>query len=105
MTQKEFENKLIGINPALSCLKFLYQRILENDYRGTHKLQHYRWNAELIKIVLKHLPKNSLLLHTQGDIRNDYTYREDEREFCEYLSRVNKDLLMLKQSTTDMLTR
>ncbi|MCX2683387.1 MULTISPECIES: hypothetical protein [unclassified Campylobacter] len=102
MTQEEFKNKLIGINPALDCLKFLYHRVLRDDYRGTHKLQHYRWSAEYIKIVLKHLPKNNLLLHTQGDIYDDYIYSNEEQKFCEYLNRINKDLLSLNASITDM---
>lgn len=105
MTQEEFKNKLIGINPALDCLKFLYYRVLRDDYRGTHKLQHYRWSAEYIKIVLKHLPKDSFLLHTQGDIYDDYIYSNEEQKFCEYLNRVNKDLLSLNASITDMVMR
>ncbi|WP_104721295.1 hypothetical protein [Helicobacter mesocricetorum] len=102
MTQKEFEDKLIGINPALDCLKFLYHRVLRNDYRGTHKLQHYRWSAEYIKIVLKHLPQDDLLLHTQGDIRDNYRYGDEEQDFCKYLKNVNRDLLNLGKSITDM---
>lgn len=102
MTQEEFKNKLIGINPVLGCLKFLYHRVLRDDYRGTHKLQHYRWSAEYIKIVLKHLPKNNLLFHTQGDIHVNYRYSDEEQRFCEYLNKVNKDLLSLNASITDM---
>lgn len=102
MTRKELKNQLIGINPALDCLRFLYHRVLRDDYRGTHKLQHYRWSAEYIKIVLKHLPKNSLLFHTQGDIHANYRYSNEEQKFCEYLNKVNKDLLSLNASITDM---
>lgn len=106
MTQEAFKNGLIGINPALACLEFLYQRVLRDDYRGTHKLQHYRWSAEYIKIVLKYLPKDSLLLHTQGDIYDNYIYSNDERDFCEYLNKVNKDLQKsLGGSITDMVMR
>ncbi|WP_066388881.1 hypothetical protein [Helicobacter himalayensis] len=102
MTQEDFKNKLIGINPALDCLKFLYHRVLRDDYRGTHKLQHYRWDLDYIKIVLKHLPNNDFLLHTQGDIHDNYIYSDEEQRFCEYLSKVNKDLLNLGKSITDM---
>ncbi|RDU60072.1 hypothetical protein [Helicobacter sp. MIT 14-3879] len=105
MTQEKFKEKLIGINPALDCLRFLYDRILREDYRGTHKLQHYRWDLDYIKIVLKHLPKNDFLLHTQGDIYDDYMYSDDERDFCEYLKKVNKDLLTINKSITDMVMR
>lgn len=42
MDNKEFFDKLTGVNPALECLAFLYHRILRDDYRGTHKLQHYK---------------------------------------------------------------
>ncbi|MDA3054911.1 MULTISPECIES: hypothetical protein [unclassified Campylobacter] len=90
--QKEFKEKLLGIQPALKCLQFLYDRTLRVDYRGTHKLQHYRWNKEFIKIVLKNLPKEKLLYHTKGDIHDDYKYKPDEYEFCEYLTKVNKEL-------------
>ena len=55
MTSAEFEKRLISLNPALECLKFLHYRILRDDYRGTHKLQHYRWSAKYIKLVLKNL--------------------------------------------------
>lgn len=102
MTQEELKNKLTGINPALDCLEFLYHRVLREDYRGTHKLQHYRWSAEYIKIVLKHFPRNDLLLHTQGDINDNYIYSDEEQDFCEYLKKVNKDLLKLNKSITDM---
>ncbi|MCR2059992.1 hypothetical protein [Campylobacter helveticus] len=98
----DFKSALLGINPALECLKFLYHRVLRDDYRGLHKLQHYRWSVEYIKIVLKHLPKDKLLLHTQGDIYDDYRYSGDELEFCEYLQNVNKDLLTIQKSITDM---
>lgn len=64
MTESHFKTALLDINPALECLKFLYHRVLRDDYRGLHKLQHYRWSVEYIKIVLKHLPKDKLLLHT-----------------------------------------
>lgn len=102
MTESHFKTALLGINPALECLKFLYHRVLRDDYRGLHKLQHYRWSVEYIKIVLKHLPKDKLLLHTQGDIYDDYRYSGDELEFCEYLQNVNKDLLTIQKSITDM---
>ncbi|WP_279128635.1 hypothetical protein [Helicobacter winghamensis] len=102
MTESHFKTALLGINPALECLKFLYHRVLRDDYRGLHKLQHYRWSVEYIKIVLKHLPKDTLLLHTQGDVYDDYRYSSDELEFCEYLQNVNKDLLTIEKSITDM---
>ena len=54
MTYTDFVTKLLGIQPALECLKFLAWRVNRDDYRGTHKLQHYRWNKEYIKIVLKY---------------------------------------------------
>lgn len=102
MTQEEFKESLLCINPALECLRFLYLRVLQDDYRGIHKLQHYRWSVEYIKIVLKYLPKNRLLLHTQGDINDDYRYSSDELEFCQYLNNVNKDLSTIQKSITDM---
>lgn len=102
MREADFKNALLGINPALECLKFLYHRVLRDDYRGLHKLQHYRWSTEYIKIVLKHLPKHNLLLHTQGDIYEDYRYNDDELEFCNYLKNVNKDLSNMQKSITDM---
>ncbi|MDO4673714.1 hypothetical protein [Campylobacter sp.] len=102
MTESHFTTALLGINPALECLKFLYHRVLRDDYRGLHKLQHYRWSVEYIKIVLKHLPKDTLLLHTQGDVYDNYKYSSDEIEFCEYLQNVNKDLLTIQKSITDM---
>lgn len=105
MTEADFKSALLGINPALESLNFLYHRVLRDDYRGLHKLQHYRWSVEYIKIVLKHLPKDSLLLHTQGDIYDDYKYSGDELEFCVYLDRVNKDLLAINKSVTDMAMR
>ena len=89
MTYIDFKTKLLGIQPALECLKFLAWRVSKDDYRGTHKLQHYRWNKEYIKIVLKHLPKDKKLYHTQGDITDGYIYKSDEVEFCEYLAKVN----------------
>lgn len=93
MTQEGFKVQLIEINPALPCLEFFYYRVLRDDYRGVHKLQHYRWNTDYIKIVLKHLPQDNLLLHTQGDIYDNYRYSDEEQNFCEYLKKVNKDLL------------
>ena len=81
MDNKEFLDKLTGVNPALECLAFLYHRILRDDYRGTHKLQHYRWSAKYIKLVLKNLhkfsDKDGFLYHTRGDIYEDYVYAND----------------------------
>lgn len=106
MTQQELREKLLGIQPALQCLHFLYHRILRDDYRGTHKLQHYRWNKDYIKIVLQYLPKNEMLYHTQGDIYEDYVYKAEELAFCEYLKAVNKALLSHNiGSITDMAMR
>lgn len=103
MTYIDFKTKLLGIQPALECLKFLAWRVSKDDYRGTHKLQHYRWNKEYIKIVLKYLPKDEMLYHTQGDIKDDYIYKSDEVEFCEYLAKVNKELNSTKNGNiTDM---
>ena len=106
MTYIDFKTKLLGIQPALECLKFLAWRVSKDDYRGTHKLQHYRWNKEYIKIVLKHLPKDKKLYHTQGDITDGYIYKSDEVEFCEYLAKVNKELNATENGNiTDMVMR
>lgn len=106
MTYIDFKTKLLGIQPALECLKFLAWRVKKDDYRGTHKLQHYRWNKEYIKIVLKHLPKDKKLYHTQGDITDGYIYKSDEVEFCEYLAKVNKELNATENGNiTDMVMR
>ena len=106
MREQEFREKLLRIQPTLKCLDFLYHRILRDDYRGTHKLQHYRWNKDYIKTVLKYLPKDELLYHTQGDIRKDYLYKYEEEAFCEYLKNVNKALLLKNiVSVTDMAMR
>ena len=106
MTYIDFKTKLLGIQPALECLKFLAWRVSKDDYRGTHKLQHYRWNKEYIKIVLKHLPKDTKLYHTQGDITDGYIYKSDEVEFCEYLAKVNKELNATENGNiTDMVMR
>ena len=106
MTYIDFKTKLLGIQPALECLKFLAWRVSKDDYRGTHKLQHYRWNKEYIKIVLKHLPKDTKLYHTQGDITDGYIYKSDEVEFCEYLAKVNKELNTTENGNiTDMVMR
>lgn len=105
MDRDSFKNSLLGINPALESLRFLHDRVLRDDYRGLHKLQHYRWSVEYIKIVLKHLPKDSLLLHTQGDIYEDYRYSSDEAVFCEYLKNMNYGLSKIHKSVTDMAMR
>lgn len=103
MNEKEFKDNIISIDPSANCLKFLCYRILRNDYRGVHKLQHYRWSAKYIKIVLKHLSKNELLYHTTGDITNSYRYKENEIPFLNYLKSVNSELLEEKEgSITDM---
>ena len=86
----------------MKCLQFLYDRTLRDDYRGIHKLQHYRWNKEYIKIVLENLPKDKMLYHTQGDIYDDYKYLPQELEFCEYLAKVNKELKKINFSISDM---
>ena len=106
MREQEFREKLLGIQPALKCLDFLHHRILRDDYRGTHKLQHYRWNKDYIKIVLQYLPKDKPLYHTQGDIYENYQYKPEELAFCEYLKNVNKALLSQSiGSVTDMAMR
>lgn len=105
MNQQEFKEKLLSVQPALECLEFLYKRVLREDYRGTHKIQHYRWDKDYIKIILKHLPKNELLYHTKGDVYADYRYTPEEEAFCEYLKNVNKDLLAYKKSVEDMSMR
>lgn len=105
MTEQEFKEKLLRVQPALECLNFLYHRILREDYRGTHKLQHYRWDKDYIKIVLRYLPKDELLYHTKGDIYEDYQYKPEEEAFCEYLKNVNKALAREKKSITDMAMR
>lgn len=107
MDNKEFLDKLKGINPALECLDFLYHRILRDDYRGTHKLQHYRWSAKYIKIVLKnlqsHCDKEGFLYHTAGDIYDDYVYKSEEVDFATFLWSVNFDLRNANEgSITDM---
>lgn len=104
MTKDEFKKKIIGINPALECLKFLVDRIERVDYRGIHKMQHYRWDLDYIKIVLSCLPKDTWLYHTQGDIDMDYCYSDEEVPFCYYLRDVNKQLGG-KGSVTDMVMR
>ncbi|QWU80345.1 hypothetical protein DU474_02495 [Campylobacter novaezeelandiae] len=96
---------LKSINPALSCLEFLSSRIIRDDYRGIHKLQHYRWNLGYIKIVLKYLKKYDLLYHTAGDIRENYRYKDDELEFCNFLKMINDDLGKIGFSVTDMAMR
>lgn len=110
MDEKEFFKKLTGIQPALGCLEFLYHRILRDDYRGTHKLQHYRWNSKYIKLVLKNLKEfsdeNGFLYHTKGDIYDDYIYKNDEIPFAEFLRALNFDLMNEGVgSTTDMVVR
>lgn len=110
MDSKEFLEKLKGINPALECLEFLYHRILRDDYRGTHKLQHYRWSARYIKLVLKnlqaHCDKEGFLYHTAGDIYDDYTYKNEELDFATFLRSLNFDLQKANEgSVTDMGAR
>ena len=107
MDNKEFLDKLTGVNPALECLAFLYHRILRDDYRGTHKLQHYRWSAKYIKLVLKNLhkfsDKDGFLYHTRGDIYEDYVYASDEVDFAKFLRALNFDLQNANEgSVTDM---
>ena len=110
MTSAEFEKKLISLNPALECLKFLYYRILRDDYRGTHKLQHYRWSAKYIKLVLKNLrefsDEDGFLYHTTGDIYEDYAYKDNELSFAKFLRNLNFDLQGANEgSVTDMGVR
>lgn len=110
MDNKEFLDKLTGVNPALECLAFLYHRILRDDYRGTHKLQHYRWSAKYIKLVLKNLhkfsDKDGFLYHTRGDIYEDYVYASDEVDFAKFLRALNFDLQNANEgSVTDMSMR
>lgn len=110
MTSEEFLQKLTSINPALECLKFLHYRILRDDYRGTHKLQHYRWSAKYIKLVLKNLQKfcdnNGFLYHTTGDIYENYAYTENEMDFAKFLRELNFDLKNSSEgSVTDMGVR
>lgn len=110
MNSAEFKQKLISINPALECLKFLHHRILRDDYRGTHKLQHYRWSAKYIKFVLKNLKQfsddNGFLYHTIGDIYENYAYKDDEINFAKFLRNLNFDLQQANEgSVTDMGVR
>ena len=110
MKNNEFLEKLKGINPALECLEFLYHRILRDDYRGTHKLQHYRWSAKYIKLVLKnlqaHCDKEGFLYHTAGDIYDDYAYKDEELDFATFLRNLNFDLQRANEgSVTDMGVR
>ncbi|MWV62989.1 hypothetical protein DCO58_01225 [Helicobacter saguini] len=107
---QNFYDNLTNINPALKCLKFLYHRILRDDYRGTHKLQHYRWSSEYIKITLQNIAKFSdskgFLYHTSGDINESYRYKENEIPFCEFINAVNFDLKKADSgSTKDMVMR
>lgn len=110
MNKEQFYKNLLGINPAASCLKFLYDRILKDDYRGVHKLQHYRWNATYIKITLKNIKKFSdkdgFLYHTSGDIHDDYRYKENEIPFANCINAINFDLNKANAgSTKDMVMR
>ncbi|MBZ7934604.1 hypothetical protein [Campylobacter molothri] len=102
---KALKQDLISINPALECLEFLSYRIARDDYRGIHKLQHYRWNLDYIKIILNHLKKYDLLYHSTGDIGDNYKYKDNEKEFCNFLKEVNKDLAKINFSVTDMVMR
>lgn len=98
----KFYKDLIYIDPGAKCLKFLYDRVLRDDYRGMHKLQHYRLSTKYIKIVLKYLPENDYLYHTKGDINTDYRYEIEEIPFAKYIKSVQYELLKEKEgSITD----
>lgn len=106
-----FENlksTLHSIAPNLYFTDFLVDRIKRDDYRGTHKLQHYRWNLDYIKIVLKNLlefgDKNALY-HTNGDIDENYFYENKEVNFGKFLSAINLDLRKINRSVTDNAMR
>jgi len=104
-----FKEDLTSIQPSFECLKFLAWRVEREDYRGTHKLQHYRWSLDYIKAVLANLAKfgdeNGFLFHTTGDVRESYRYAENEFAFCEFLKNLNLDLAKFNASVTDMAVR
>lgn len=103
---KVLKNDLDAIAPNLDFTDFLVKRIQRNDYRGTHKLQHYRWDVNYIKIVLNQLSKiKDKLYHTTGDVGINYKYTEKEIQFGEFLSAVNLELRKIDCSVSDNAMR
>lgn len=97
---------LNAIALGLKFSNFLAQRIKRDDYRGTHKLQHYSWNVDFIKIVLEKLLKfGGEIYHTTGDINESYIYKDKEIEFGKFLSAINLELRKINCSVSDNVMR
>lgn len=101
MRYEKFKTDLISIHPGLECLEFLAWRVGLDKYRGAHYFQHYRWDLDYIKIVLKNLKECGMLLHTQGDIHKNYRYKPQEQEWAKFLASTDKHLREINKSTSD----
>lgn len=104
-----FEKDLVNIEPSFECLKFLVWRTLRDDYRGTHKLQHYRWDLNYVRAVLENLvkfsDKDGFLYHTKGDVGINFRYDKSEANFCKFLKYTNLELANFNFSVTDNAMR
>lgn len=101
MRYEKFKTDLISIHPGLECLEFLAWRVGLDGYRGAHYFQHYRWDLDYIKIVLKNLKKYGMLLHTQGDIHKEYRYKSQEQKWAKFVANTDRDLRQINKSITD----
>lgn len=94
---RELDNILV-INPNNLAIKFIYWRMLQNNYRGLHLLQHNRWTFEKFRAII------IAIFHSQDN--NGYVRipRGDEGKFhlgdySQYLELIKKFQEEYKKST------
>lgn len=92
--EKEVLEKIVMIDPARDCLKFLRNRVESNNYRGMQISQHNRYTAEDVKIILKVL-NESLGQDKYMQIRDtDLSKRpiniKGEESYAKFVNEVNK---------------
>ena len=85
--------KLIEIDPSKECLEFLYDRILDINYRGIQISQHNRYTYEqvvgMLSIMYDLVGTNKMVIRTT-DLKKRPHNTYDELTYAKYTTLVNE---------------
>jgi len=86
-------NDLLNIDPSKKSLKFLYDRILRDDYRGIQISQHNRYTynqiVDMLRILYEKVGINKLTIRT-ADLKKRPFNTPEESLYAEYVNSINK---------------
>ena len=91
----DFYQSLISIDPSKKALKFLANRILNDNYRGMQISQHNRYTVEDLIILLEKIyelvGENKMKIRTTDLSKRPYN-TPDEYIYAEYVNNVAKEM-------------